>query len=679
MDKSFLLKQTGLFDKIDESVLNEIVAASEEINFATNEIIIHEGELGDAFFIMESGSVRVFTKDPDGNEIVLARLEAKNYFGEQALLEKIAKPRNATVRAISEVKLLKISQKTLHELLHLDEDLHPILTSIGEKQLLEKFSQQLSELASIKDDLLNLADQHIQEFDDQQTIFNEGDIPDNVYVIIKGQVSIKITTLILHHAENVILSEGNIFGEFGVLQNKPRSGTAKAIGNLKVLSIPADKFRELYSNNTALSNFISALYHIYQIPTRGLVKQYRGKFEDMDAICSIFKLQNDEIVTAWRVIDKNLFSITHQKITDVRKLRYEQDDKTWREVLISDDKLVGVTSFGVWEDLGTVSAMVLNKASINNQREKAFLQSGMFSEVAVSSSAAADDQVICECMSVTRETINQAIKEGETEVDQISETTGAGSVCGSCRQKIEDMLGRAIWYPATLMQTQEHNLGARSYLLKAINCKFKIPKPGQYVIVQAEINRNWIERAYTITSLPNEDSYEITIKCESLGLFSQWLFHQNNSIPLVRVSPPMGEFLFDTKSASPAVCFAGGIGITPILAFMRVMKEENSKRRLHIEYCVIDNANRVFRDELQKLVDELPNISLHIRMTDTAGLITAKEIENLVSTFEKPEIYICGPEGFEKEVIQGAKLCKIETSRIHTEQFVHAGGPLQMT
>ena len=369
----------------------------------------------------------------------------------------------------------------------------------------------------------------------------------------------------------------------------------------------------------------------------------------MEAISTIFKLKDGNTAIASRVIDTDIFSILCAEITDARKLRYEQGKNVWREILIANDgKLVGVTSYGTWDDLGTVCALVLDGLKIDAEREQRFLKSGMFSLTSAPSAVENDEEIICECMTVTRGTIKAAIQAGATEVEQVSEKTGASTVCGSCRPKIAGMLGREIWMPATMGQTKIHNKWVRSFLLKPIKVKFASFAPGQYVIVQVQINRNWVERAYTLTSLPSQESYEITVKLEPHGLFSQWLFQQIHDIPLVRVSPPQGQFLFDPQAQFPAVCFAGGIGITPIFTYVGIMAETKSQRRLHIEYCATKAEDFIFVDELKKIIQQYPNISLNFYESEKQGNLTAKKIAEVLANFPSLKFILVGQKALKK-------------------------------
>ena len=71
--------------------------------------IITEGEDGDAFYIIESGVVRVSKRDENGEPHTLVEMRAGQHFGELALLEDA--PRAATVTAVDHVTLLALSRE----------------------------------------------------------------------------------------------------------------------------------------------------------------------------------------------------------------------------------------------------------------------------------------------------------------------------------------------------------------------------------------------------------------------------------------------------------------------------------------------------------------------------------------------------------------------------------------
>ena len=79
-------------------------------DFKPGQIIFHMGEMGDKFYVIETGEVEVLAPDMGGQPSgVINRLGPGDFFGEIALLRAI--PRTATIRAIRPTRLLAISRE----------------------------------------------------------------------------------------------------------------------------------------------------------------------------------------------------------------------------------------------------------------------------------------------------------------------------------------------------------------------------------------------------------------------------------------------------------------------------------------------------------------------------------------------------------------------------------------
>lgn len=80
---------------------------------AAGDIVIHEGESGSEFFIIEEGNVEVL-KNVGGKLEVVAVLGPGDFFGEAAVLEH--KPRNATVRARTDLELTVLGSSVFSQI-----------------------------------------------------------------------------------------------------------------------------------------------------------------------------------------------------------------------------------------------------------------------------------------------------------------------------------------------------------------------------------------------------------------------------------------------------------------------------------------------------------------------------------------------------------------------------------
>jgi len=89
-----LLKLVHFLEHIDEPALDALIGAMERRPFKAREVLVREGDRGDSFFIIATGSARVLKKARKRNRHI-ATLGPFTYFGELALLNDI--PRTATV------------------------------------------------------------------------------------------------------------------------------------------------------------------------------------------------------------------------------------------------------------------------------------------------------------------------------------------------------------------------------------------------------------------------------------------------------------------------------------------------------------------------------------------------------------------------------------------------------
>jgi len=71
-------------------------------------------------------------------------------------------------------------------------------------------------------------------------LFNEGDVPDALFVVLGGRIAIAIGNKPLDSRESMLalMETGDLFGELGMLDKGPRSAMARAIEPSSVLSIP---------------------------------------------------------------------------------------------------------------------------------------------------------------------------------------------------------------------------------------------------------------------------------------------------------------------------------------------------------------------------------------------------------------------------------------------------------
>ncbi|KAH8556344.1 cyclic nucleotide-binding-like protein [Umbelopsis sp. PMI_123] len=109
------LEEVPLLRSLKPYERHKIADALESVYYEDQDIIVSEGDIGDSFYIIESGEARVFRTGADGKQQEVNYLVRGGYFGELALLNDA--PRIATVRANGRLKCATLGKKAFTRLL----------------------------------------------------------------------------------------------------------------------------------------------------------------------------------------------------------------------------------------------------------------------------------------------------------------------------------------------------------------------------------------------------------------------------------------------------------------------------------------------------------------------------------------------------------------------------------
>lgn len=110
-----MLKKIDLFADLSDSAAERLMRYAKPHKYPKNSVIVSEGDSQTSFYIVESGSLRVYVDGDDGRQLTLGWLEAGDYFGELALID--GEPRSASVITVTPTELCAISQQDFQEFL----------------------------------------------------------------------------------------------------------------------------------------------------------------------------------------------------------------------------------------------------------------------------------------------------------------------------------------------------------------------------------------------------------------------------------------------------------------------------------------------------------------------------------------------------------------------------------
>jgi len=114
-DEAQSLARVPLFKRLEPHELEKLAEEIDQVDYKAGETIFNEHDHGDALYVVEEGSVRIWVTDEDLNEVTLAELQPGQFFGELAVLDRGERSSSAT--AITDTHLHRLSSDDFQQFL----------------------------------------------------------------------------------------------------------------------------------------------------------------------------------------------------------------------------------------------------------------------------------------------------------------------------------------------------------------------------------------------------------------------------------------------------------------------------------------------------------------------------------------------------------------------------------
>lgn len=174
-------------------------------------------------------------------------------------------------------------------------------------------------------------------------------------------------------------------------------------------------------------------------------------------------------------------------------------------------------------------------------------------------------------------------------------------------------------------------------------------------------------RRYSLCGNPAERArYRIAVRREPQSRGGSAALHDVASVgDDMIISQPRNNFpLVPTNDQEHVQLFAGGIGITPILSMAYELNAQGKQFTLH--YCTRSEKQTAFLEEIQQSPFAA---AVRIYFDDNAEH-RFDATASLQPAIERGRIYICGPDGFIRHIVQTARSIGVSDDRIHREAFL---------
>ena len=205
--------------------------------------------------------------------------------------------------------------------------------------------------------------------------------------------------------------------------------------------------------------------------------------------------------------------------------------------------------------------------------------------------------------------------------------------------------------------------------------------PGQFLVLRLRTTPNgpMLLRNYSMSGMPGARTYRVSVKRETNGVVSSYLYDHVHAGDILEVSAPRGGFILRSGDA-PVVLLSAGIGATPVLAMLHSLSSAASRREVWWIYGARNRAEHPFAKESRGLLQTLVNSRSHIVYSkpdsgdepgvdyDSVGHVDTPLLDRLGVTRDA-DFYLCGPPSFLRDLTAGLKTWGADSTRIHTEVF----------
>lgn len=225
----------------------------------------------------------------------------------------------------------------------------------------------------------------------------------------------------------------------------------------------------------------------------------------------------------------------------------------------------------------------------------------------------------------------------------------------------------------------------------AVSLVFSIPEslkpnfnfiPGQFITLKAEVNGEEVRRAYSLSSNPNDQDIQVSVKKIANGSFSVYANEHLKAGDQIEVLFPEGKFQLKTNANNTAnyMAFAAGSGITPIMSMIKSVMSEEAKSKFVLVYGNKNASETMFFKELLELQTKYPDrlfLEFIYSQENAAGALFGRidkstvnfAVKNKFKDLVFSNFYLCGPENMITTVQEVLTENNIDSSAIHYELF----------
>ncbi|MDQ1902933.1 NO-inducible flavohemoprotein [Paracoccus sp. WLY502] len=236
--------------------------------------------------------------------------------------------------------------------------------------------------------------------------------------------------------------------------------------------------------------------------------------------------------------------------------------------------------------------------------------------------------------------------------------------------------GWTDWRRFVVAERQVEAEGIVSFILRPEDGGLVVPhRPGQYLTLRFdEAGLPGVKRNYSISSIPGDEGYRITVKREPNGEASCFLHDHAPVSTILEATPPAGDFHLAKDPQRPLILLSGGVGLTPVVSMLEVLAEQHRDVPVFYVHGTSSPAHHALDAQVRLAASRHGNVLVETFYESggddraNSGRITINWLR-ANTPLDDAEVYLCGPRPFLRHFVVGLKDVGIPADRIHYEFF----------
>ena len=241
--------------------------------------------------------------------------------------------------------------------------------------------------------------------------------------------------------------------------------------------------------------------------------------------------------------------------------------------------------------------------------------------------------------------------------------------------------GRLTWQLAEVVEVRTETPRVRTIAFDVAG--WAGHRAGQHVDVRLTAEDGYqAERSYSIASPPNGTRVELTVVRIADGEVSPYLADELRPGDRIELRGPVGGyFVWEPPQGGPLLLVAGGSGIAPLMAMIRLRAAAGSDVDTRLLFSSRGWDDIIYREELERLSGDgltVAHTLTHSQPPGWTGYARLVDAEMLAevgpNAAERPRVYVCGPTPFAEAVTDALVHLGHAPQGIKTERFGPTGG-----